>query len=166
MKTSVLLVICVIIICITTYGQDYGAKFIAIQTSGQANPSPQTNSGNDTAIFSRQNNSTAYKELSTKRGSLLNFLNVQKGWNILSCDIFKGGIFKSSKHKYSRRPDLVFLKQVTILPQGIPYLLNWLTNDNNVAFKVRCQKISYGASNKSCKKVTGITFCFPIAANE
>ena len=76
---------------------------------------------------------------------------------------FTKAIFQRLRYNYSRPRRTI--ARLVMMMQGIPYLINLSKNKNIAVLKFTCQKASFGASAKACKKATGITFSIPLAVN-
>ena len=81
--------------------------------------------------------------------------------NFSKCNSFTTGNFHSNSNKNSTYSGLP-LTGLVMVAAGISHFINFLKNKNNAGLNLACQKTSFGASNKACKKVTGITFSIPI----
>ena len=51
---------------------------------------------------------------------------------------------------------------LVMIAGSIPYFLNAIKSKKLAGLKLACQKTTFGANNKACKKVTGLTFAIPI----
>lgn len=73
-------------------------------------------------------------------------------------DAKSGNDYKMEKLSYTK----LAVTGLVLMAGSIPYFISALRNKNKVGLKLTCQKTSFGASPKACKKVTSLTFGIPI----
>ncbi len=93
-------------------------------------------------------------------GSLVGYLGIRSGMdmpgNSFSKNPFQpGSIDNNSSYKMA-------LTGLVLMAGSIPYFIHSMKNKHKAGLKLTCQKTAFGASNKACKKVTGLTFAIPL----
>ncbi|MEO6229841.1 MAG: hypothetical protein ABJB11_14055 [Ferruginibacter sp.] len=94
-------------------------------------------------------------------GSLIGAMGLHYGFNHIydeMDDIKNGNDYKFEKSSCTR----LAVTGLVLIAGSIPYFISALRNKNKVGLKLTCQKTSFGASAKACKKVTSLTFGIPI----
>lgn len=94
-------------------------------------------------------------------GSLISAIGIRNGLNRginFKDDTNHGDEYKFEKISCTR----LAVTGLVLMAGSIPYFISALRNKNKVGLKLTCQKTSFGASPKACKKVTSLTFGIPI----
>ncbi|MEP7107238.1 MAG: hypothetical protein ABI760_04635 [Ferruginibacter sp.] len=98
-------------------------------------------------------------------GSFMSFLGIRSGLDISKSISFRKSLFQANSNEFNTYSRLA-LTGLVIMAGSIPYFINSLKNKKIAGLKLTCQKTSFGAANKACKKVTGLTFSVPIGYKE
>jgi hypothetical protein len=183
MKTGTLLIICLASIYINTNGQNFSGVIITnlVPQEKEANekldPTPGNNfispqkKGNTDKLTTPFNYHAYYLQKSkiqklkgivlVSGGSLASFFGIRSGLNVYNDHSLSNNPLFNNRNKYSNGAGLA-LTGLFMVAGSIPYFLNSFKYKKMAVLKLTCQKTSFGASNKSCKKVTGLTFSIPV----
>lgn len=176
MKITFLLIVWLVIVCAGTYGQKSSGFILAASEPASVPLITPTYLNAPTSVVPEEKaeasdfNKAYYLQKSLTQkinglvlftgGSVIGYLGIKSGLEFskdfsLSKNLFRNQYENSGSCRMA-------LTGLVLVAGSIPYFIYSLKNKNKAGLKLTCQKTSFGTTNKAYKKVTGLTFAFPL----